>query len=140
MALGQAIREARKAQRLSATVTAEAAGISRVTLYRIEKGEPSVVMGAYLQVALALGLTLTLDQPQTKRAQRKLPAKIRISDYKQLKRLAWQLKDGQEMTPEQALSLYERNWRHVDEEKMDERERDFLKALLAHFGRERLLV
>ena len=40
-ALGEQVRARRKALRLSATVTAEAAGLSRVTLHRIEKGEPA---------------------------------------------------------------------------------------------------
>ena len=57
-ALGAQIRAQRKALRLSATVTAEAAGLSRVTLHRIEKGEPSVTMGAWCNTMAALGLVL----------------------------------------------------------------------------------
>ena len=45
-ALGAQLRAQRKALKVNATVAAEAAGISRVTLHRIEKGEPSVTMGA----------------------------------------------------------------------------------------------
>ncbi len=55
-ALGKQIRAHRKALRITATSTAEAAGISRVTLHRIENGEPSVTMGAYLNALAALGL------------------------------------------------------------------------------------
>lgn len=55
-ALGQKIRSQRKALRITATATAEAAGMSRVTLYRIEKGEASVTIGAYLNAMAALGL------------------------------------------------------------------------------------
>ena len=55
-ALGAQIRAQRKALRLSATVTAEAAGLSRVTLHRIEKGEPSVTMGAWCNALAALAL------------------------------------------------------------------------------------
>ncbi len=55
-ALGKQIRAHRKALRISATSTAEAAGISRVTLHRIENGELSVTMGAYLNAIAALGL------------------------------------------------------------------------------------
>jgi len=40
--LGGKIRLHRKALKVTATATAEAAGLSRVTLHRIEKGEPSV--------------------------------------------------------------------------------------------------
>ena len=55
-ALGQQIRSQRKALHISATATAEAAGMSRVTLHRIEKGESSVTIGAYFNAMAALGL------------------------------------------------------------------------------------
>lgn len=54
IALGEQIRAHRKALRVSLATAAEAAGMSRVTLHRIEKGEPSVTMGAYLNVMDAL--------------------------------------------------------------------------------------
>lgn len=57
-ALGAQIRSLRKALRLNATVTAEAAGLSRVTLHRIEKGEPSVTIGAWCSAMAALGMAL----------------------------------------------------------------------------------
>lgn len=57
-ALGAQIRSQRKALRLSATVTAEAAGLSRVTLHRIEKGEPSVTIGAWCSAMASLGMEL----------------------------------------------------------------------------------
>jgi len=58
--LGEEVRKKRKALRISATAAAEAAGMSRVTWHRIEKGEPSVTMGAYLNAMAALGLELRL--------------------------------------------------------------------------------
>ena len=45
--LGCAIRDPRKQLRVSMTTTAEAAGVSRVTLHRIERGAPAVTIGAY---------------------------------------------------------------------------------------------
>lgn len=141
--LGQKLRERRKELGVNSIETAEAAELSRVTLYRIEKGEPSVTMGAYLSVIIALGLKFDVvgsnsgsqEQPMTK-----LPKKIRIASYKQLKRIAWQLKDTKELTPEEVLNLYERNWRHVDVSSMESREKKLLESLLKAFGRERLLV
>lgn len=141
--LGQRLRDRRKELGISATTVAEAAGMSRVTLYRIEKGEASVAMGAYLNAVSALGLSLELEDqrgPQRKSAARELPKKIRLADYKQLKRLGWQLKDTKEISPIEALDLYERNWRHVDVKAMDPREKKFLAMLLAAFGKGRLLV
>ncbi|MBC7603974.1 MAG: helix-turn-helix domain-containing protein, partial [Ramlibacter sp.] len=39
--IGATLRARRKAMKVSAVAASEAAGISRVTLHRIEKGEPS---------------------------------------------------------------------------------------------------
>ena len=118
--------------------------MARVTFHRIERGEPSVAMGAYVSAISTLGLQLALFDPRIRKRSHdqslKLPQKIRLSDYRQLKRLAWQLKGTQEITAEEALDLYERNWRHVHLKKMEPNERAFLEALLIAFGKERLLV
>ena len=134
--LGEQVRRQRKALRISATAAAEAAGMSRVTWHRIEKGEPSVTMGAYLNAMTALGLELRLldksaptsptgpDAPELS-----LPVSIRLSQYPQLRQLAWQVHGVDELTPREALDIYERNWRHLDVAALDPRERDLLKAL-----------
>lgn len=54
--LGENIKLARLRRRLSAAVVSERAGISRSTLWQIEKGNPSVAMGAYFLVLFVLGL------------------------------------------------------------------------------------
>lgn len=54
--LGGDIRLARLRRSLTAEQVAERAGISRLTLMRIEAGTPSVSIGAYLQVLVILGL------------------------------------------------------------------------------------
>lgn len=137
--LGEQIHAHRKGLGISAVATAESAGISRVTLHRIEKGEASVTVGAYMSVLLALGLLWSF---QSEKNTSKLPlhAKIPINKYPQLKRLAWQIKDDQVITPKEALELYERNWRHVDLVAMEAEEQELIHQLLATFGRERLLV
>lgn len=53
--VGEQIRLARCRRNLSCALVAERAGISRATLYLIEKGTPSVSIGAYAMVLLALG-------------------------------------------------------------------------------------
>jgi transcriptional regulator with XRE-family HTH domain len=143
--LGEQIRLRRKRLGLSLEVTAEAAGISRITLYRIERGEASVTMGAYLSAVSVLALKLEWVEVRRGKSRKNSPvtnpfSKIRISEFPQLKRLAWQLKDTQELSPQEALDLYERNWRHVDLDKMDEREQALLRDLIATFGRDRPLV
>ena len=143
-ALGERIREHRKALKVSAVDAAEAAGMSRVTLHRIERGEPSVTMGAYLGVASAVGLEFELVDPRKRgrsaRGKPPFPARIRLADYPQLKKLAWQLHGVATVTPEDALGLYERNWRHVDTAALDPAERALVNALAEHLGGGRLLV
>jgi transcriptional regulator with XRE-family HTH domain len=58
--LGQQIRRVRREQKVSAVAAAESVGISRVTVHRIERGEPSVTIGAWLALANALGLSRAL--------------------------------------------------------------------------------
>ena len=147
-ALGERIRDRRKALKVSGVDAAEAAGMSRVTLQRIERGEPSVTMGAYLGAASAVGLELELVDPREQksrgtrgaRGKPPFPARIRLADYPQLKKLAWQLHGVATLTPEEALGLYERNWRHVDTAALDPAERALVNALAQHLGGGRLLV
>lgn len=146
-ALGERIRERRKALKVSAVDAAEAAGMSRVTLQRIERGEPSVTMGAYIGAATAVGLELELVDPREPargkggaRGKPPFPTRIRLADYPQLKRLAWQLHGVTTLTPEDALGLYERNWRHVDTAALEPAERALVNALAQHLGGGRLLV
>ncbi len=54
--MGENIKLARLRRRLSAEQVAERAGIGRSTLWQIEKGTPTVAMGAYFQVLFVLGL------------------------------------------------------------------------------------
>lgn len=142
--LGESLRDQRKKLKLSTVTTAEAAGISRVTLHRIERGEPSVAASAYAKVVISLGLSISLVDtfnPKTETKKKiKLPKKIRLDVYPQLKKLAWQLKAGTMMTPKDVLDLYERNSRHLDQSKLNQKERDLLEAILSFFGRERFLV
>nr|WP_284040292.1 helix-turn-helix transcriptional regulator [Sphingobacterium sp. lm-10] len=54
--MGENIKLARKRRKLTTVQVAERAGIARSTLYLIEKGEPSVAMGAYFNVLRVLRL------------------------------------------------------------------------------------
>lgn len=54
--LGEDIKYARLSRRLSASLIAERAGITRPTLTRVEQGVPSVSMGVYAAVLHSLGL------------------------------------------------------------------------------------
>ncbi|WP_295676210.1 helix-turn-helix transcriptional regulator [uncultured Mucilaginibacter sp.] len=54
--LGENVKLARLRRKLSAAQVSERAGISRATLWQIEKGTPTVAMGAYFQVLFVMGL------------------------------------------------------------------------------------
>ena len=140
IALGQQIRDHRKALRISATAAAEAAGMSRVTLHRIEKGEPAVTMGAYANAMVVLGLDFGLVTPAEPLESQSaidrdgwIPARIHLKDYPQLKLLAWQVQGTDTLSPKEALDIYERNWRHLDEQALTVYERQLIDALRVAF-------
>jgi transcriptional regulator with XRE-family HTH domain len=144
IALGQQIRAHRKALRISATTAAEAAGMSRVTLHRIEKGEPAVTMGGYINAMTVLGLDFGLVTPsesiESHRAVDRegwIPARITLVDYPQLKQLAWQVQGADILSPKEAWDIYERNWRHLDEQALGLHEQQLIDALRLAFERGR---
>lgn len=53
--MGEQIKMARLRRNLSTELVAERAGISRATLWAVEKGTPTVAMGTYAAVLHALG-------------------------------------------------------------------------------------
>jgi DNA-binding XRE family transcriptional regulator len=138
--LGAQLAERRKALGVSATVAAESAGMSRVTLHRIEKGEPSVTMGAWSNAIAALGMQLQLQDPATAQARPTerngwWPVRIALGDYPQLKTLAWQVHGTDHLTPVEAFDIYERNARHMDMSSMDSQEQALWQALQQAFGK-----
>lgn len=61
-ALGENLKLARLRRNLSAELVAQRAGISRMTLNKIENGSPSVAMGNYFMVLKVLNLTKDFEQ------------------------------------------------------------------------------
>jgi len=128
--LGAQLRARRKQLGLTMQQVALASGISRVTLQRIEQGEGSVSSLAIMQVAMALGTQLVLDGGQAE----PLRNEILLSDYPGLSSLAWQLNPGTKLTPNEAWSLYTRNWRHLDKSLVSNEEQALLQKLQNLFG------
>ncbi len=134
---------------MSAEQVAREAGITRVTLSRLERGDPSVTVATFLKVLDSLRLSQDLigvaedagrRSSDEQLPQRRLPARIRVDAYPQLRQIAWHLQPGASLSPPEALELYERNWRHVDQQDVLPRERALIKKLVDTVGKGVLLV
>jgi transcriptional regulator with XRE-family HTH domain len=86
--LGSQIATARRERRLTSANLAERAGISVITLRRIERGDLSVAIGSVFEVATLLGVPLfTSDRRELEavldQAQRQLalvPSRVRVQN------------------------------------------------------------
>lgn len=84
--LGTDIRDARRRRRIPTAIMAERAFISRMTLNKVEKGDPSVSLGIYSTVLFVLGMTNRLAELADPRHDpvglgleaERLPQRIRI--------------------------------------------------------------
>jgi len=54
--LGHDIRDARRRRRIPVAILAQRSSISRMTLNKVEKGDPGVSLGSYATVLFALGM------------------------------------------------------------------------------------
>ena len=85
--LGRDIRDARRRRRIPSAIAAERASISRMTLLKVEKGDPGVAMGIYATVLFVLGLSERLgeladpahDPTGLRLEEEHLPQRIRTS-------------------------------------------------------------
>ena len=132
--LGASLRHARLALGVSATAAAQAAGVSRPTWHRMESGAPGVSAGAYARALDSLGLASSDTSAATEHAARvhpegTIPTRIRIGDWPQLAAVAWSLQPDTLLTPRQALEIYERNRRHLDEAELSDDEAGLIHDL-----------
>ncbi|MEB2317216.1 MAG: helix-turn-helix transcriptional regulator [Pseudomonadota bacterium] len=134
--IGRRIRDRRKALGVTVTAAAESAGMSRVTWHRIERGQLSATLGAYLAALDALDLPIFAgvsgeagNAIPKEPDQELLPLRIILSEFPQLRRLAWQVTGVDELTPQEAWSFYQRNWRHVDTASLEPHERHLIEML-----------
>ncbi|CAN5879026.1 helix-turn-helix domain-containing protein [soil metagenome] len=83
--LGQTVATERRRQRRTTTDLAERAGISRDTLYRVERGDPTVAIGTMMELLVLLGVSLfgkdaaglALEVAAGRRLLQLLPASVR---------------------------------------------------------------
>src|SRR5271156_2343856 len=84
--LGKDIREARIRRRIPIAVMANRASITRMTLYKIERGSPSVSIAAYSTVLFILGMIdrfaeiadAKFDEVRRSLGDEQLPKRIRL--------------------------------------------------------------
>ncbi|MGE5864243.1 MAG: helix-turn-helix domain-containing protein [Rhizobacter sp.] len=150
--LGERIRAARLRRGRTAEAVAKDAGITRVTLARLEAGDSAVSMGNLMKVLAVLGLdgeaeaigadvNLAARVPAGEIPLRRVPPRIRLKHYPQLRGLAWHIRDDEaELTPEEAFELYERNWRYLDKEAILPREHALIERLKQNVGQGVMLV
>jgi len=60
---------------------------------------------------------------------------LAIRDYPQLRLIAWNRREGDVITEEEAFGLYETNWRYVNEYDLDDRERAMIHRLTQEYGK-----
>jgi len=99
--LGDNIKKARLRRAYSSETLAQRAGITRKTLYRVERGDPAVALGIYARVLQALRLENDLGsvaaddslghklqdanlEPKSRAPKRATSARIRSTESKEL--------------------------------------------------------
>lgn len=60
---------------------------------------------------------------------------VRLADYPQLRLIAWNRKDEDLIEGDEALALYERNWRYVDRHQLTVKEQQLIDQLVAEYGK-----
>lgn len=81
------------------------------------------------------------SHPANRRSAPYSPASSRaIGDYPGLRALAWQTDAGTTITETEALNLYERSWRHLNQEALTDGEKAFIQHLEDTYSNGRLLV
>lgn len=59
---------------------------------------------------------------------------IRVNAYPQLRTLCWNRPHNAVVDGHEALSLYERNWRLVEADRLNVEEQELIDTLVARFG------
>lgn len=141
--LGQQLRAVRLTQQRTQEEIAVRSGVSLRALQQLEGGAGSTLT-TFLQVLEALGklpILKTLapavgdgaaQQPAMRAPKRRT---IRIADYPQLKLIAWNRRADATLDEKEALALYERNWRHVDTDALEPKERTLIDRLAKTIGK-----
>jgi hypothetical protein len=91
--LGQDLRDARLRRRIPTVIMSQRALVTRTTLHKVERGDPTVSMGTYSTVLFVLGMTERLAELADARFDRlglvleeeRLPKRIRSASRRSKK-------------------------------------------------------
>lgn len=125
-ALGTQMRAARRARGLSLRALADRTGLSVRFLSELEHGKEGASLGRVLQVAGVLGVSLPVQlQPH---------ARVDLDRYPALRSLLWQRRGERYLDEEEALAVYEANWRFVEPDQLLPREAALIRELARRHG------
>ncbi|WP_179958200.1 helix-turn-helix domain-containing protein [Chitinimonas arctica] len=147
--LGAKLREARIQRGWTQREFAQRVGVHESTLVRLEAGDAGVTTAVLACALNALGGLQGFCEPQlhpkvggalieTAIPRRRvggvrIPRRLNLEAYPQLKQLAWN-RTTKDIDAEDALSLYERNWRFVDVDALSDKEAKLIDRLKKKFG------
>lgn len=135
--IGQQLYKERKECKVSAQALAESIQVSRLTLHRLEKGEPTVAIGIFFKVMGALGSSCHMTRASKSNTSTEsflsIPARIQLSDYPELRNLTWHVRGISFLKPGEAFEIYESNQRHLASANLNEKEQNLIKALRLAF-------
>jgi transcriptional regulator with XRE-family HTH domain len=157
--LGARIAALRHGKRMRQEDVAVAAGVGRATVREIEHGSTTAEIGSYFRVLKVLDalddvnlvaqLAAHLAEGAARPVIRVRPPRpvalvrrigrargkdvVRLDDYPQLAQIGWN-RAVREITGEDALALYEANWRFIDQDKLIAPERTLLDRLVKKYG------
>jgi transcriptional regulator with XRE-family HTH domain len=88
--MGSEINDARRRRRITIKLMAERAGVSRATISKIERGDPTTSIGGYASVLFVLGMTSRLadlvdpahDLTGRQLEEERLPQRVRLPGSK----------------------------------------------------------
>jgi transcriptional regulator with XRE-family HTH domain len=63
--LGQALRAVRRSAKVRLDDLAQTVGVSKQTTTNVEQGKPTVALGTIIQLLAEMGLTLSVDLPES---------------------------------------------------------------------------
>ncbi|MGH8672875.1 MAG: helix-turn-helix domain-containing protein [Burkholderiales bacterium] len=129
--LRAALRARRRALGISQAELARRARVEQRQVSLVESGAPGgdVRLSTLVRLLAALGLEAGLRETRRSAAEERL---VDVANYPALRLLAWNRAGGR-ITEQEALALYEANWRHVGA--LSPREEKLLRALVRRHGK-----